>query len=148
MFDVGHFVAKSDIRPGRVVRLSGDSFAVEEALGADASRDERIVGVAVVWHAKPSGFVGADKAALAGSPVRIYQDGEVGLALAASDVTAGQLLIAEASDADARVVPKPQHNDNGTNWVKYVVVGQALHNAKAGSFVRFRVRVQVILNKE
>lgn len=147
MFDIGQFVAKSDIRPGRVVRLAGD-FAVEEALGSAASNDERIVGVAVVWNAKPSGFVGEDKAALAGQPLRVYQNGEIGLALTAADVSAGQWLVAEATDTDARVKPKPAYNDNGTNTVRYIAVGQALHAAKAGSFVRFRVQIQELNNKE
>jgi hypothetical protein len=147
MFDVGHFVADSDIRPGRVVKLVGP-FKVAEATGTAASTDRSVVGVAVVWSAKPKGFVGEDKAALAGQDIRVYQDGEVGLALAAATISAGDLLIAEDSASDARVKPVPAFNSAGTAEKSYVTVGQALHSAAANEYVRFRVRVDVIYNKE
>jgi hypothetical protein len=147
MFDVGHFVANADIRPGRVVKLVGP-FKVEEATGTSASTDRSVVGVAVVWSAKPKGFIGEDKAALAGQEVRVYQDGEVGLALASTAINAGDLLIAEDSASDARVKPIPAFNAAGSNEKSYVAVGQALHSAAANEYVRFRVRVDIVYNKE
>ncbi len=147
MFEVGHFVADSDIRPGRVVKLVGP-FRVAEATGTGASTDRSVVGVSVVWSARPKGFVGEDKSALAGQEVRVYQDGEVGLALAAANINAGDLLIAEGSATDARVRPVPAFNNAGTSEKSYVAVGQALHNANAGEYVRFRVRVDIVYNKE
>jgi hypothetical protein len=147
MFDVGHFVADSDIRPGRVVKLVGP-FKVAEATSTTASTDRSVVGVAVVWSAKPKGFVGDDKAALAGQDVRVYQDGEVGLALASAHINAGDLLIAEDSTTDARVKPVPAFNAGGSTEKSYVAVGQALHSADANEYVRFRVRVDIVFNKE
>jgi hypothetical protein len=147
MFEVGHFVANSDIRPGRVVKLVGP-FRVAEATGTNASLDRSVVGVAVVWSAKPKGFVGDDKAALTGQEVRVYQDGEVGLALAATSINAGDLLIAEDSASDARVKPIPAFNASGTSEKSYVAVGQALHSASTNEYVRFRVRVDIVYNKE
>jgi hypothetical protein len=146
MFDVGHFVANADIRPGRVVKLVAP-FKVEEATGTGAPTDRSIVGVSVVWSARPTGFIGDDKAALAGQEVRVYQDGEVGLALAATHINAGDLLIAEGSGSDARVKPIPAFNSSGTEK-SYVAVGQALHNADANEYVRFRVRVDIVFNKD
>jgi hypothetical protein len=147
MFEVGHFIADSDIRPGRVVRLVGP-FRVAEATGTGATTDRSIVGVSVVWSAKPKGFVGEDKAALAGQEVRVYQDGEVGLALAAENINAGDLLIAEGSSSDARVKRVPSFNAAGSTERSYVAVGQALHSAAANEYVRFRVRVDIVYNKE
>jgi hypothetical protein len=147
MFEVGHFVADSDIRPGRVVKLVGP-FRVAEATGTGASTDRAIVGVAAVWSARPKGFVGEDKAALAGQEVRVYQDGEVGLALASTAINAGDLLIAEDSASDARVKPIPAFNAAGSSEKSYVAVGQALHSAAANEYVRFRVRVDIVYNKE
>jgi hypothetical protein len=147
MFEVGHFIADSDIRPGRVVRLVGP-FRVAEATGTGATTDRSIVGVSVVWSARPKGFVGEDKAALAGQEVRVYQDGEVGLALAAENINAGDLLIAEGSSSDARVKRVPPFNAAGSTERSYVAVGQALHSAAANEYVRFRVRVDIVYNKE
>lgn len=147
MFEVGHFIAGADIRPGRVVKMSG-AFTVVEAAATNADVDRSIVGVAAVWSAKPKGFIGDDKAAVAGQMVRVYQDGEVGLALCAAPVNPGDLLIAEASASDARVKPLPAFNPAGTTEKSYVAVGQALHAAAANEYVRFRVRVDLIYNKE
>lgn len=147
MFDVPGFVAGADIRPGRVVKLSSD-WTVVEATGTSASQDRNIVGVSAVWTAKPSGFVGDDKAAVQGQAVRVYQDGEIGLALCSTAVSGGQLLIAEDSATDARVKPLPAFNSAGTTEKAYVTVGQALHSAAANEYVRFRVRVDLVYNRE
>jgi hypothetical protein len=94
-----------------------------------------IIGIAATIRRRPQGFTDADKAALVGEPIRVYTNGEIALAHAQTNITAGDVLVAHS---DGRVKPLPGAAG------QYMVVGVALHNASADEYVRIYIKVEQV----
>jgi len=129
------FVAGDTILPGRVVYVSGDFQVKQVSSAADAGKHS-IVGISATVRRRPQGFDHADKAALAGEPIRVFTNGEIALAHASTTIQAGDVLVA---DNDGRVKPL-----SGNPGDKLVAVGIALHDASADEYVRMYVKVHQV----
>jgi len=127
------FVAGDSIFPGRVVYVSGP-FQVKQ-VDAGKENNKNIIGISATIRRRPQGFDDNDKAALAGEPIRVYTNGEIALALAQTNVAAGDVLVAHS---DGRVKPLPSVPG------QYMVVGVALHDAATNEYVRVYVKVEQV----